>query len=298
MLAPTILAPGTSPRLFHPAKAVPLYRGWSWLQPPNQSSSSARPDDAEIIALTAAAHAGLRTWHCFYGETAAMIHGCNTVYRDGNIHLIQRHNQQRSAHPRVKRHSAALRAEEMTVLDGLPVTSLSRTVVDCARTLTLGRALVIADSALRLGLTTEELNSALIHARGSRGIRQAQMISDLADPLAESPGESLLRLVIVQGGLPTPELQIAVDTHLGRRYVDLGWSSVKVAVEFDGRVKYDTSGNGANSTFYEEKRRQDALEELGWLVVRVMWEDLGNPSALVARLREAIHRQQHRRSVI
>jgi len=85
-----------------------------------------------------------------------------------------------------------------------------------------------------------------------------------------------------------------VQTHLGLKYVDLGWSESKVAVEFDGRVKYEGGDGGA--AFYQEKRRQDALEERGWLVVRVMWEDLQQPDAVVARLWEALRSQQRRRT--
>ncbi|SDC86269.1 hypothetical protein SAMN05216410_2416 [Sanguibacter gelidistatuariae] len=275
---------------------TPLYRGWAWLHPPTPTDSPARAAHARTTARIAAVHAGLRTEHWFCGESAALIHGCDTVDLDGSIHLIQRHNQQRGAHPEVKRHTAALRADEMTVVDGIPVTSLARSVVDCARTLSERQALVIADSALRRGLSVDDLESALLRARGSRGICKACSILPLADARAESPGESLLRLVVVRGGLPAPELQIAVDTHLGRRYVDLGWSDLKVAVEFDGRIKYTTDGGGADQAFYDEKRRQDALEELGWLVVRVMWEDLYNPAALVARLWDALRRQQRRRT--
>ena len=272
---------------------MPLYRGWSWVRPPSPPDGVGRGALAHAAARIAAVHAGLRTEHWFYGETGAIVWGCDVVGLDGQVHLVQRHNQQRSAHPHVRRHSVTLRADEIDVVDGYPVTTLGRTVVDCARLLTPHRALVIADSALRRGLTVAELAEALHRAAGSRGIRRAREVLALADVNAESPGESWLRLVAAQGGLPPLELQIPVDTHLGRKYVDLGWSEEKVAVEFDGRIKY-TSGD-AGAAFFEEKRRQDALEELGWLVVRVMWEDLQQPDAVVARLRDALRRQQHHR---
>ena len=242
-------------------------------------------------------HRGVRTDHWFYGESAALIWGCDAVGMDGQVHLVQRHNQQRSAHPQVQRHSVTLRAGETDVVDGYPVTGLARTVVDCARMLAAHRALVIADSALRRGLTADALAVALHLGAGSRGIRQAREVLALSDANAESPGESWLRLVVVQGGLPYPELQIPIDTHLGRKYVDLGWRELQVAVEFDGRVKYETASGGASLAFYDEKRRQDALEELGWVVVRVMWEDLHQPDALVTRLWHAIRRQQRRRPI-
>ena len=294
-LAPTILPPKAPVRPFRPGTVLPLYRGWSWVRPPTPPAGTGRAAYAHATALIAAVHHGLRTDHWFYGESAALIWGCDVVALDGQVHLVQRHNQQRSAHPQVLRHSVELRTSEVAMVDGYPVTGLARTVVDCARTLAAHRALVIADSALRRGLAADDLAEALQRGTGSRGIRQARAILSLADAGAESPGESWLRLVVVRGGLPVPELQIPVDTHLGRRYVDLGWSDLQVAVEFDGRIKYEGTGGGADAAFYEEKRRQDALEELGWVVVRVMWEDLHRPDAVVARLWNAIHRQQRRR---
>lgn len=291
-LAPTILAPGSPRRPYRPGTITPLYRGWSWVRPPGPPEGAALAARAQSTAVIAAVHAGLRTDHWFFAESAALIWGCDVVGLDRQVHLVQRHNQQRGAHPHVRRHSVTLRADDVEVVDGYPVTALARTVVDCARLLAPHRALVVADSALRRGLTEMDLAKALNSAAGSRGIRRARDLLALADMKAESPGESWLRLVVIQGGLPRLELQIPVDTHLGRKYVDLGWSEYKVAVEFDGRIKYDNGEAGA--AFYEEKRRQDALEECGWLVVRVMWEDLHQPDAVVARLWQALRRQQRR----
>lgn len=292
---PTLLAPQGARSLLPRATITPLYRGWSWVRPPPDGVG--RGAHAYATALIAAVHAGLRTDHWFCGESAALIWGCDAVGLGGQVHLVQRHTQQRGAHPQVRRHSDTLDRSEIAVVDGYPVTTLARTVVDCARLLSARQALVIADSALRRGLSPDDMAVALARGSGARGIRQARTLLPLADPAAESPGESLLRLIVLQGGLPTPELQILVTTHLGRKYVDLGWSDLKVAVEFDGRVKYDSPEGGADAAFYAEKRRQDALEELGWLVVRVMWEDLQRPDALIARLWAALRRQQRRHSL-
>lgn len=295
---PTLLAPQGRRRALPLGTITPLYRGWSWVRPSSPPDGAGRGAHAHATALIAAVHAALRTEHWFCGESAALIWGCDAVGLGGQVHLVQLHTPQRGTHPQVRRHSDKLDESEIAVGDGYPVTTLARTVVDCARLLSARQSLVIADSALRRGLSSDDVAHALTRGSGARGIRRARTILALADPGAQSPGESLLRLVVLQGGLPTPELQILVNTHLGRKYVDLGWSDLRVAVEFDGRIKYDSPDGGADAAFYAEKRRQDALEELGWLVVRVMWEDLRHPDALIARLWAAIHRQQHRHSVL
>jgi hypothetical protein len=39
-----------------------------------------------------------------------------------------------------------------------------------------------------------------------------------------------------------------------------------------------------------ERRREDRLRELGWVVIRWMWQDLTRPEALIGRLRKAFDR--------
>lgn len=64
---------------------------------------------------------------------------------------------------------------------------------------------------------------------GVRGVARLRSVLPLLDGGAESPQESRLRLVIVDGGLPTPETQIEFrDLHIR---VDMGWREWKVAVE-------------------------------------------------------------------
>ncbi|WP_139821024.1 DUF559 domain-containing protein [Krasilnikoviella flava] len=50
----------------------------------------------------------------------------------------------------------------------------------------------------------------------------------------------------------------------GTYYVDLGWEGVRLAVEFDGAVKYDDDPEAVRQT---ESARQEALEAAGWTVV-------------------------------
>ncbi|MCG7287132.1 endonuclease domain-containing protein [Cellulomonas sp. ACRRI] len=113
----------------------------------------------------------------------------------------------------------------------------------------------------------------------------------LADGRAQSPGETLLRWALRSGGLPPPELQVEVVTRRGRFFADLGWPALRVAVEFDGYVKYSGAfGSTAPEAVFAEKQRQDALEEEGWRVLRVTWDDLRAPAPLVARVARALSR--------
>lgn len=121
-------------------------------------------------------------------------------------------------------------------------------------------------------------------SRGKRGVVQAREILDLCDPRSGSPGETVTRLAASDVGLPRPECQLAVPTAGGTFYVDLGWEGVRLAVEFDGMVKYD---DDVERVVHDEEARQSALETAGWVVVRVRWEELGDLAALEQRLRHA-----------
>ncbi|MBW0253685.1 endonuclease domain-containing protein [Cellulomonas sp. PS-H5] len=171
------------------------------------------------------------------------------------------------------------------------MTTLVRTVVDCAASLPPDRGLVIADSALRAGADAGALDTALAARSGARGIVRARDVIALADGRAQSPGETLLRWSLHSGGLPPPELQVEVVTRRGRFFLDLGWPVPRVAVEFDGYVKYSGAfGRTAPEAVFAEKQRQDALEEEGWRVLRVTWDDLRAPAPLVARVARALSR--------
>lgn len=64
--------------------------------------------------------------------------------------------------------------------------------------------LPVIDAALRKGLTLEELQDRAAAARRWPGVRTLKAALDLADADAESPGESISRLVLFRLGLPTP----------------------------------------------------------------------------------------------
>lgn len=56
-------------------------------------------------------------------------------------------------------------------------------------------------------------------------------------------------------------------------------------VEFDGKVKY--RGDDGTALF-DEKRREDRLRSLGYIVVRIIWADLETRGAAVAKVRRAM----------
>ena len=180
-----------------------------------------------------------------------------------------------------------LAADEITDWYGALVTTTSRSLVDLARH-DRRDGLVAADASMReLGLQPRDVEDALARARGWPGVRRARGVLRLADPLAESPLESITRLACHDAGLPLPELQVPIhDPRTGRTdRVDALWRAQRVVLEMDGRVKY------AGEELWREKRRQERLARLGYVVIRILWSDVVSdwPATLV-RIRTALAR--------
>ncbi|HVF21254.1 MAG TPA: hypothetical protein VNA14_13575 [Mycobacteriales bacterium] len=85
---------------------------------------------------------------------------------------------------------------------GLLVTAPIRTVIDCARTLPLVEAVVIADSALRAkAITPDELRAAARRCSRGPGAGRVRAVVDLTDEKCGSVLETLLRVLLVSNGL-------------------------------------------------------------------------------------------------
>lgn len=197
-------------------------------------------------------------------------------------------------------HTAALTSTDRAELGGHPATGRPRTVVDCARTWDFSRAVGLADAALRAGLAREDFMAQVDLVPGRRGAAQARRITAFADGRAESVGESFSRVVVAELNVSAPDLQVEVFDDLGRLVArsDFGWVEQRTLGDFDGRIKYGRllrPGQTPGEAIVAEKRREDMLRDLGWEIVRWMWEDLKHPELIEARLRRAFARAAKRR---
>jgi hypothetical protein len=188
-------------------------------------------------------------------------------------------------------HTAPLRADDVCTIDGVVVTSPARTVVDLARTVPFEHAVALADAAIHAELVNPlELGDALRRARGWPGVPAARRVMGFADGRAESVGESRSRVAMLAHGVPTPRPQWTVCTSSGAfvARVDFGWPELATVGEFDGRVKYGRSlrpGQDPAEVLYQEKLREDAIRACGWSVVRWIWSELPEFTAVISRLR-------------
>ena len=233
------------------------------------------------LARIAAVHRQLRQPFVFSHESAALVWGLPLLSVPDRTHLVQAGRPGSSCAKDLVRHVHALADGHTTTHRGLPVTTLERTLVDCAMSLPARAGLVVVDAGLHVGANLATCAQILEDLSPRRGSRIARAVLDHADDGAESPGESLLRYVLLRAGLPPPETQVNVPTRLGEYWGDVGWREWKVLAEYDGRAKY---GGRGSEPLVAEKRRQDAIEDEGWRVLRVVAEDLNDPAGLVRRV--------------
>jgi hypothetical protein len=199
------------------------------------------------------------------------------------VHITRDHVRGSRTECGVKHHGAAHDPDQVVLVDGLRVLDPARTAVDIAREHGVHVGVSACDSALRLGVTREELRAASAVMRNWPGVRSARRAIELADPGAENPGESLTRMVVVATGLGPVRTQLPVPYETSTAWCDLAVGAH--VVEFDGRVKYRRAEAGgvataaAEQVVWEERQRERALIRAGLGVSRVVWDDL-RPAAI------------------
>jgi very-short-patch-repair endonuclease len=164
------------------------------------------------------------------------------------------------------------------------ITSLQRTVVDCARTLPFGESLAVADAALATGrLVQDELIAAASALRGY-GCPNARRTAAAASGLSESFLESVLRSLLIDAGVDGFEPQVLVTHGSFRARVDLGHRVALLALEAEGFAFH-----GSRRDFAADCHRYDELVAAGWLVLRFTYEQvIGDPAWVIATVRAAL----------
>lgn len=173
--------------------------------------------------------------------------------------------------------------DEATRRSGLPVTTRERTAFDLGRHLDRFGALARLDALMwdQHYDIADVLDLADRHPH-ARGVKQLRELLPLVDGGAASPRESMLRLWLLDCGFPRPETQIPVfDESRPVAFLDMGWSEYGVAVEYDG-----DHHRKDRQQYVKDIARLRMLQQLGWIVIRVIAED--RPQDWLARAEKAL----------
>lgn len=181
---------------------------------------------------------------------------------------------------RIKHHVADLRMGHVHVVNGLPLTSDVRTVLDVSREFGYRSGLVTADGALRAGASRADLLAAAdtLPSVPHRPVMRA--VAQDADGRAQTPIETLARILLINMGITDLDLQVRIHFSTG------GWAEVDIlsrglrhVFETDGRLKYqpqlDKYGRpvSAEQVVWLEKKREDKVRGQALGVSRIFWPD-------------------------
>jgi hypothetical protein len=170
-------------------------------------------------------------------------------------------------------HQARLPEDEVVVEDGIPVTSISRTLFDLATVLQEHQLERAANEAEMLRLT-DRLSLPVLLARyprrrGRRAI--AAILAKRRDGArrTKSELESGFLAFVDSIPLPRPETNVPITAGDRRFECDCVWRERLLVVELDGRGIHGTA-----MAFEDDRAKDRALNVAGWRTVRVTWNQL------------------------
>jgi hypothetical protein len=134
-----------------------------------------------------------------------------------------------------------------------------------------------------------ELEAAVREQRGRRGIVAVGELLAYADGRAESAMESEARLVMIDYGLPQPELQYDIRGCAGELWrVDFAWPEARVAAEYES-----IDWHVGRTEMLRDKKRFAGIQECGWIVIPIVVDDVRrHPWRLAERIANHLSRAQ------
>jgi very-short-patch-repair endonuclease len=186
--------------------------------------------------------------------------------------------RQRRSRSGIELHRGRLRADETTVLDNLPVTTVLRTLLDLAATLSqrqLERAINEAEiKRLWDELSLHDLLHRYPRRKGSRNLRAALSKHSEGATATKSDLEELFLAFADRAGLPRPETNVYVE----RIEVDCVWRAQRVIIEVDSWEIHRT-----RAAFERDREKSRILQAAGWRCVPITYLQLKHASGAVAR---------------
>jgi hypothetical protein len=243
---------------------------------------NANDDAGKHLLHARAALAAQRGMVALTGPSAAALHGFALHQEDLTIVHLVRLDRGCSHHAAKINHHVVTQdiEDDLGIYDGVMAINPARAVWEVACRSSLESGVVTADSALHqdAGLrdALEDLQQRFAYFPGSHRGRQA---IKLADPRAETPGESVTRVQFYRYGIPMPELQYhVIDRHgLLVGISDFYWEEYRHLGEFDGMIKYQRllrPGETASECVIREKKREDAMRADLHGMSRFIWPDV------------------------
>jgi hypothetical protein len=173
--------------------------------------------------------------------------------------------------------STTLTEADVTVVNNIPVTTLTRTLFDLAEVVDQRELERVFDQAdIVKGLDGRAIDDQLARnptRRGAKKVRRVLTEHYIGSTPTENDFEEDF-LAISRGlGLPDPRVQFYIDPHDGGPLIraDFAWPDLRIVVETDGRKTH-----GTDQAFETDRRRDQRLVAAGWRVIRTTWRQIKN----------------------
>ena len=181
--------------------------------------------------------------------------------------------------------------DEVEIREGIPCTTVSRTLVDMAgRTGPRSLRRLVEQAAVLRQLDVRAVDRVLARGRrrgapNLRTILRVWRIGDERKPVLRSPLEAKLLPALLERGVPHPECNVKLRIDGGRPIeVDMLWRSRRLVIEADGEETHGTRG-----AFQSDRHRAQRLVAAGYRVAGVTWSQAEDEtSAVVARIKRML----------
>lgn len=194
--------------------------------------------------------------------------------------------------PHIRRHYSVLPDDEVTAREGIPVTTVPRTVFDLAAAFSIDRVeSAIRQAEYRRLYDRLSLVDMVERYPGRRGVRRVRValarIETLPAGRARSPLEERFLPFLRRHGLPQPRLNAWIMVGEKRFQVDCHWPGSRHVVELDS-----WEAHGTRSAFREDRARDRLLAVAGYAVTRISWAQLDDePEAVAHDLRTLLYKR-------
>ena len=181
----------------------------------------------------------------------------------------------------IHRHCAHLPPDEVTVRNGIPVTSVHRTIFDYAGLSSVGRLeAAMREAEYRRLWDRLSLPALLARHPGHRGNANLRLCLERLSRtvgFTRSDLEELFLPLLDRFDLPRPHLNARL--HVGGEWIEVDclWRDLGLAVELDSRSAHET-----RSAFEADRDRDRRLQAEGWRVVRITWRQLHDEPERIA----------------